>query len=97
MKPLRIADDIVPIGKFKREAPQWMKRIASSGQPLVITQNGKPAAVMLSPEEYDRIAERQRFLESVAAGLSDADAGRVMATEELRSRLGIDGDMSNRA
>ncbi len=39
---------------------------------MVITQNGRPAGVLLSPREYDRMQERQRFLESIAAGLADA-------------------------
>jgi hypothetical protein len=43
--------------------------------------------VLLSPAEYDRLQERQRFLESVAAGIKDADAGRTMTTAQLRRRL----------
>ena len=54
---------------------------------FVKQQDGRPAGVLLAPAEYDRIREQQRFLESVTAGIADADAGRVMATEELRGRL----------
>jgi PHD/YefM family antitoxin component YafN of YafNO toxin-antitoxin module len=53
----------------------------------VITQNGKPAGVLVSPTEYDRLTERQRFLESVALGLADAEAGRTMDSKELLRRL----------
>ena len=41
-------------------------------RPLVITLNGKPAAVMMSPSEYDRISYRDpavRDLESLAWSL----------------------------
>jgi len=34
-----------------------------------------------------RMQERQRFLESIAAGLADAESGRTMTTLELRERL----------
>ncbi len=54
---------------------------------MVITQNGKPAGVLLSPLEFDRLQERQRFLESVAAGLADAEVGKVVNTRELKGRL----------
>lgn len=47
----------------------------------------KPAGVLLSPAEYDRLGERDRLLQSVAAGLADADAGRVMSTDVLKKRL----------
>ena len=87
MKPVRIAEDIVPIATFKAKAAEWLKRAAETGQPVVITQNGRPAGVLLSPVEYDRIAEQQRFVESVARGLVDSDAGHVLTTDEVRRRL----------
>lgn len=87
MKILSIAEDIVPLGRFKSEAARLLKRLASDHHPLVITQNGRPAAVLLSPRQYDRLLDKERFLESVAAGIADADAGHVIETEELRRRL----------
>jgi hypothetical protein len=30
-------------------------------QPVIINQNGKPAGVLVSPTEYDRLTERERF------------------------------------
>ena len=86
MKEMQIANGIIPLGEFKAQAGRFLKRLGESGEPMVITQNGRPA-VLLSPREYDRMQERERFLESIAAGLSDAESGRVMDTAELRKRL----------
>ncbi|MBI3072488.1 MAG: type II toxin-antitoxin system Phd/YefM family antitoxin [Deltaproteobacteria bacterium] len=88
MKPLRLSRGVVPIAKFKSEAPRWFKQIADSGEPVVITLNGKPAGVLLSPSEFDRLQERERFLASIAEGVADANSGRVMTSAELRKRLG---------
>ena len=87
MKEVQVSDGIVPLGEFKAQAAKLLKRLAESGQPMVITQNGRPAGVLVSPQEFDRIQERQRFLESIAAGLADAESGRTMTTVELRERL----------
>ena len=87
MRALKVAEDIVPVGEFKGHAARWLRHAAESGQPVVITRNGKPAGVLVSPSEYDRLTERQRFLESVALGLADAEAGRTMNTKELLRRL----------
>jgi len=87
MKEVQISDGIVPLGEFKAQAAKVLKRLADSDEPVVITQNGRPAGVLLSPREFDRLQERQRFLESIAAGLADAEAGRVVGTTELRERL----------
>ena len=88
MKPLRVSQDIVPIGAFKTRAAHWLRRLAETGEPVVITQNGRPAAVVLSPAVFDRAQERERFLESVAAGLADAEAGRLVDTATLPRRIG---------
>ncbi len=88
MKNLK-AEDVVPIGEFKGQAARWLRRMGETGQPVLITQNGKPAAVLMSPGEFDRIVERQRFLEDVSAGLADAEAGRTMTSNELRKSLGV--------
>ena len=86
-KPMRVADDIVPIGEFKAHAARLLKRVRSSNRPLVITQNGKPSAVVITPEEFDALSERRRFVAAVEEGLRDAEAGRVVTSEELeRSR-----------
>ena len=87
MRALKVAEDIVPVGEFKGQAARWLRHVAESGQPVVITQNGKPAGVLVSPSEYDRLTERQRFLESVALGVADAEAGRTMNTKELLRQL----------
>src|SRR5580765_5722378 len=90
MKSLRVSEDIVPIGEFKGQAARWLRRVSETGQPVVITQNGKPAGVLLSPSGFDRLQERQAFLESIAKGVGDADAGRVMDTRELKRRLALE-------
>ena len=87
MKEVQVFDGIVPLGEFKAQAAKLLKRLGESGEPMVITQNGRPAGVLVSPREFDRIQELQRFLESIAAGLADAEAGRVMDNAQLRSRL----------
>jgi prevent-host-death family protein len=87
MKPVRVSEGIVPIGQFKGQAAHWLRRLTETDQPVVITQNGKPAGVLISPSEFDRLQERQRFLESIANGLADAESGRVLETRELKRRL----------
>lgn len=87
MKAVQISDGIVPIAQFKSRAAHWLKRVVDSGQPLVITVNGKPAGVLISPVEFDRMQERQRLVVSIANGLADAEMGRVMSTKEVEKRL----------
>ncbi|MFQ5603921.1 MAG: type II toxin-antitoxin system Phd/YefM family antitoxin [bacterium] len=87
MKHLNISNDIVPIGEFKSSLSKWLKKIQNTGHPLVITQNGRPAGVLLSPSEYDELVYKRHFLDSVNRGLSDAESGNVYSTKELKKEL----------
>ncbi|MBI4871717.1 MAG: type II toxin-antitoxin system Phd/YefM family antitoxin [Candidatus Riflebacteria bacterium] len=87
MKAIRVKDGIVPLGEFKANAARLLKELREDNGPLVITQNGRPAAVMLAPEAYDRIQEEQAMLEAVAAGLADAEAGRVVEHDRVAEWL----------
>lgn len=87
MKQISVSNDIVPVGEFKTNISKWLKNIRETGHPLVITQNGKPAGVLLSPAEYDELVYKKLFIKSVNRGLADADAGRVHSTKEVREEL----------
>src|SRR5262245_42684786 len=87
MRALRISEDIVPVSDFKAQAADWLRRVAETGHPLVITQNGKAAGVLLSPVEFDRLRERARFVTAVEEGVADADAGRLRDHDDVVARM----------
>lgn len=87
MKTISISNDIVPIAEFKTSISKWFKSLQNTGHPLIITQNGKPAGVLLSPTEYDDLVYRKSFLDSIERGISDADSGRTYSTGEIKAKL----------
>ncbi|MCZ7557919.1 MAG: type II toxin-antitoxin system Phd/YefM family antitoxin [Bacteroidia bacterium] len=87
MKSISITNDIVPIAEFKTNISKWFKSLQTTGHPVVITQNGKPAGVLLSTNDYDELVYRKDFLDSVGRGISDAESGRTYRTEEIRAAL----------
>jgi len=96
MRTFRVSENIVPVSDFKAKAADWLRRLGESSEPVIITQNGKAAAVVLSPAAYDELTERFRFMESVERGLADVEAGRVTPHEEvvaeMRRRFGGGAD-----
>lgn len=87
MKRVHVSRDIVPMAEFKVHASRYLRHMHEGRRPLIITQNGKPAAVVVTPEEFDRLCEEREFLASVRQGLADADAGRLIDDEALERRL----------
>jgi len=87
MKSVRLAENFVPISEFKAEAADWLRRLAEDGAPVVVTQNGRPAGVLLSPRAFDELTEQARFVAAVEAGLADADAGRTRSHAAVVKRM----------
>jgi len=87
MRPLRVSEDFVPVSEFKAQTAQWFRRADKTGGPVVVTQNGKPAGVLLSPRAFDALTYHARFVDAVNEGLADADAGRVTPHEEVMAGL----------
>src|SRR5215467_6658091 len=70
------AEDIIPIAELKANMSEIVRQLDARPRPLVVTLNGKPAAVVMSPREYDQLSYRARFLDAVNEGLADVHAGR---------------------
>lgn len=83
MKPLSVSRNIVSLSEFKAKASQMLHEVQSSHHPLVITQNGKAAAVLVSPADFDFLTEQARFISAVQKGLADVENVRIVADENL--------------
>jgi prevent-host-death family protein len=84
---VRVSQDFVPVSEFKAQAADLLKRVSDTRKPLVITQNGRPAGVLLSPAAYDELMDRTEFVAGVNAGLADIEAGRTVAHGVVAKRL----------
>jgi prevent-host-death family protein len=87
VKDINVSKGIVPLGEFKAQAAKILRGLDDESEPLVITQNGRAAAVLLSPGAFEALRERYRFLEAVTAGLADAEAGRVVDHADVKDWL----------
>jgi prevent-host-death family protein len=84
MRDINVLEGIVPLGEFKTRASRIIREIAGSDEPLVITQNGRPAAVLLSPAAFQEMRERHEFYRAVAEGVADSESGRVVDHKKVR-------------
>ncbi|MFH0989538.1 MAG: type II toxin-antitoxin system Phd/YefM family antitoxin [bacterium] len=87
MRSISISNDIIPVGQFKSNLAKHLKELRTKRNSLIITQNGKPAGVLLSPEEFDELRETKLFIDSISRGLSDSEEGEVVSTSQLRNEL----------
>lgn len=75
---LDITKDIQSLTTFRRQSGDFMKQIKKSKRPVVLTVNGKAAAVVQDAEAYQRLLD-------IAAG-ADAAEGIRQGLEDVRKR-----------
>jgi len=68
--------NIVPITDLRQDATTIVKRVAASGEPVVITQRGRAAAVMVSMEAYEDSEHERELLRLLARGEKEIEAGK---------------------
>ena len=68
--------NIVPITDLRQDATTIVKRVKASREPLVITQRGRAAAVMVSMEAYEHSQHELELLRLLARGEKEIEAGK---------------------
>lgn len=72
--------DIHSLTEFKKNTPEFLKQLKDTGEPVVLTINGKAELVVQDAASYQRLldlAEEARVLEGIRRGLEDVAAGRT--------------------
>lgn len=86
---------IIPITDLQRQAGQVVGSLTDSDEPVVVTQRGRAAAVIVSIERYQQIEEDLERLdelelaEMVERGRAAKRAGEVLSHNEVKRRLGM--------
>jgi prevent-host-death family protein len=78
--------DIHPLTDFKHRTPEFVQQLKTTGEPIVLTINGKAALVVQDAESYQKlldIAERGRTQEAIRQGLEEMRAGLGRPADEV--------------
>lgn len=67
--------EIIPVTDLRQDAAAVLKRVQVSQRPLVITQRGRAAAVMLSVDTYERGEQERHLLRLLVRGEQEIAAG----------------------
>lgn len=86
---------IVPFTEARAKLTELLDEVEARHEHLVITRKGRPAAVVVSPEEWDAIEETLEVLQDEGAladlrkSEEDVKAGRLLSLDEVRRELGL--------
>ena len=74
---------IIPISDLRQDAANVLRQIKGSLQPTVITQRGRPAAIMLSVEAYEQGEHDRQLLMLLARGNKEIAAGEGYSLDSV--------------
>ena len=87
MRRPNVAEDIIPIGEFKTHASELLRQLHATRRPLVISQNGRAAAVVVTPEDFEAMGYRELVKAKVRSGIASAVKDGTSSSKEVRARL----------
>ena len=87
MRRLKIDSDIKPVSEFRARAANLIERIRTTRRPLVLTQRGRSAAIILAVEEYEDLVEEVETLRDIRTAEEQIDDGKIISNRAAKSRL----------
>ena len=87
---MNLKRDIRPLTDFKHHTPEFVQQLKTTGEPIVLTINGKAALVVQDAESYQKlldIAEKARTQETVRQGIEEMRAGLGRPSDEVFADL----------
>jgi prevent-host-death family protein len=67
--------NIIPISDLRQDAAKVLKQVRDSREPIVITQRGRAAAIMLSVEAFEQSERDRELLRLLAKGEKEIESG----------------------
>jgi len=83
----------VPVREFRSRLSELLSDVADRRDHVLVTRNGKPAAVLVPIDEYEALEETAEILSdsatltAIEAGLAELSRGETVTLAELRTEL----------
>ena len=87
MQKLRIDQDIKPLSEVRNSMATYIKQIHETKRPLIITQRGKSAAVLVDVQEFEAMQEKIELLSDIQSSLNQLEKGKGINHRDVRSIL----------
>lgn len=70
-------NNIRPLTDFRNNMKQYISELKANKKPIILTQHGTGAAVLLDAQKYQELQDQIDFMKKVALGLDDIKNNRV--------------------
>ena len=67
--------NIIPVSDLRQDTAKLMKQLKNTNAPLIITQRGRAAAVLISVDSYEKSEHEMELLRLLVRGDREIEAG----------------------
>lgn len=85
--PQRAARDIRPLTEFRSQAAAFIRHVRATRQPMILTQHGRSAVILLDIGAYEDLMREMEFLRDVRTSEDEAAAHQMVDHESVATRL----------
>jgi prevent-host-death family protein len=77
---------LIPVTDIKRKATEIIKSVQREQEPLLITERGREAAILMDVASYRMQERKMALLEGIIRGQQALASGKVLTHEEVLAR-----------
>jgi antitoxin YefM len=84
--------DTLPLAEVKAKFSEMVDRVEAQHDRITVTRNGRPAAVLMSPDDLASLEDTLDLLSNpqavaeLAAAREEAAAGKTVSADDLRAK-----------
>jgi antitoxin YefM len=86
MQRVVLDEDVKPISEFRANAASLVQQVRRTKRPLVITQQGRSAAVLLDVAEYEKLLAKLELLQDIHTAETQIDSGQAISHAAARRK-----------
>lgn len=83
----RLDQDVKPLSEFRANVATLIRRVRRTKRPLVLTQRGQSAAVVMDVTEYEHLLEEVETLRDINLAEKQIAQGRGVPHARARQRV----------
>ena len=87
MQRIQLDEDIRPLSEFRANVASFIDKVRKTKRPLVITQRGKSAAVMMDVAEYESLIDKLDLLTDIQIAESQLQKGEGIDHENAKDQI----------
>jgi len=84
---IELDQDIQPLSEFRKHAADFITKIKNQKRPIVLTQHGKSAAVLVDVSEYQRMIDKIDLMDELIEAERQIAKGEVISHQEAKNLI----------